>query len=338
MVACARSACRRGSVSNRPFDAVLLISFGGPEGLADIRPFLANVLRGRRVSPQRVEAVVQHYERFGGVSPLTALTRQQALALEATLVADGLPLPVYVGMRNWKPYLPDTLAQMSQRGLRRTVAIVAAAHPSYSACGQYRENVRDARITLTAQGRSPVDVVYAPDFYLHPGFVTANADHVRQALAALDPTVRSRARVVFTAHSIPVAMAEASVYREALRATVEAIAQRLSLTDWALAYQSRSGRPEDPWLGPDVCDYLRDAHTQGLSAVVISPVGFVCDHIEVLYDLDHEAAALCRTLGIPMVRAQTVNSHPAFIRALADLVHSTVEHHSRHRVLPLVGA
>src|SRR5829696_127090 len=207
-----------------PFDAVLIVAFGGPQGLADVRPFLANVLRGRRVSPERIDEVAHHYERFGGVSPLTELTRQQARALEAALASRGVPLAVHVGMRNWHPFLEDTLADMAGRGIRRAIGVPAAAQRSYSGCTQYRENVRDAREALIAKGLRPPDVVYVGDWHEHPGFVAANAEHVRRAYEQLPPEHRTSARLIFTAHSIPMPMAERYPYEAQLQAAARLIA------------------------------------------------------------------------------------------------------------------
>ena len=324
------------------FDAVLLVAFGGPQGPADVRPFLANVLRGRRVSPERVDEVAHHYERFGGVSPLTELTMKQASALQAALEARGLRLPVHVGMRNWHPYLADTLTTMSARGVRRAIGVLAAAQRSYSGCLQYKENVRDARAVMVGAGHHDVDVVYVSDWHTHPGFIEANADHVRRAVAQLPADRRDRARLVFTAHSIPVGMARAYPYEAQLLAAAKLIAERIldeagdaAGLDWSLVYQSRSGRPGDPWLEPDVCDYLRSEAATGLDTVVLCPIGFLCDHVEVLYDLDVEAAEVCRELGIAMVRAEAVNAHPRFIDALADAVAETYERYRRSTPLTL---
>ena len=320
------------------FDAVLLIAFGGPQGPGDVRPFLANVLRGRRVSPERVEEVAHHYERFGGVSPLTELTMKQARALEMTLAARGLPLPVHLGMRNWHPFLADTLTEMSRRGHRRAIGILAAAQRSYSGCAQYRENVRDARVAVQQSGIAPPDITYVGDWHEHPGFIEANADHVRRAYDRLPGDVRDRARLIFTAHSIPVSMAQKYPYEANLEASARLIAQAVGRDEWALVYQSRSGRPEDPWLEPDVCDYLRREQAAGLDAAVLCPVGFLCDHVEVLYDLDVEAAETCRDAGIAMVRAEAVNVHPRFIDALADAVTETYERYRSGRPLPVVAS
>ena len=324
------------------FDAVLIVAFGGPQGRADVRPFLANVLRGRRVPPSRVEEVAHHYELFDGVSPLTALTMKQAELLGSRLKERGMPLPVHVGMRNWHPFLADTLAEMSRAGIRRAVGFLAAAQRSYSSCTQYRENVDAARVTLKEAGLADVEIVYVADWHTHPGFIDANADHVCDALDQLAADVHDRARIVFTAHSIPVSMAERFPYQRQLEETASAVAARVEdrtgrSRDWTLVFQSRSGRPEDPWLDPDVCDYLRDQRAKGLTAAVLSPIGFLCDHIEVLYDLDVEAAAVCRQIGLPMARARAVNDHPRFADAMADAVMQTVTRYSTGRPLTLVS-
>jgi protoheme ferro-lyase len=470
------------------FDAVLFIAFGGPQGPADVRPFLANVLRGRRVAPGRVEEVAHHYGLFGGVSPLTELTLRQAEGLQARLSERGYGLPVRVGMRNWHPFLEDTLAELSRQGARRAIGVIAAAHRSYSGCTQYRENVAAARASLGARGLADVEVCYVGDWHTHPGFIGANAERVRAALMRLPANVRDAARVVFTAHSIPVSMAERYPYQrqieESARLVIASVGRNLGSADaaelkfgptdgqaaivgrnlgsadpaglkfgptdgktaivgrnlgsadaaelksgptdgqaaivgrnlgsadaaelksgptdgqaaivgrnfssadaaelksgptdgqtaivgrnfssadaaelksgptdgqaaivgrnfssadaagHAVVFQSRSGRPEDPWLGPDICDYLREEAAKGLRAVVIAPIGFICDHIEVLYDLDVEAAGVCRELGLPMARAQTVNDHPLFVEALADVVIDTYRRYDRARPLQIVA-
>ena len=317
------------------FDAVLIVSFGGPQGRDDIRPFLANVLRGRRVAPERVEEVAHHYELFDGVSPLTELTQKQADGLRDRLAAAGYPLPVYVGMRNWHPFLTDTLKKMHADGVRRAIGFIAAAHHSYSSCQQYRENVASAQPALRNDG-GHVDITFVDSWFDHPQFIAANAAHIREALARLPGHVREDARLVFTAHSIPKSMADASQYEHQLSASCAAIADQVGLP-WALVYQSRSGRPQDPWLEPDVCDYLRREHAQGLAAAVICPVGFVCDHIEVLYDLDREAADVCTSIGLPMVRAAAVNDHPLFLDMMADVVLRTMRRYETGRPLPIVN-
>jgi len=320
------------------FDAVLVISFGGPNGPADIRPFLANVLRGRRVSPERVEAVAAHYEHFGGVSPITARTLQQADGLRTRLAQAGHPLPVFVGMRNWHPLLPDTFRQMSDAGVRRVVGFIAAAQHSYSSCQQYRENVAAARLALRESGRPDVEVTYVDSWFEHDGFIDANAAHVGDARARLPANRRDHARLIFTAHSIPVSMAEASRYRQQLRTSAALVADRAGMADWTLVYQSRSGRPEDPWLEPDVCDHLREARGQGVTSAVICPIGFVCDHVEVLWDLDVEAAAVAREIGLALARAESANADPRFIDMMADVTLRTIRRAERGRPLPIVAA
>jgi ferrochelatase len=319
------------------FEAVLLVSFGGPEGPADVRPFLANVLRGRRVSPERVEEVAHHYEHFGGISPISELTRQQADGLRARLVQEGRPLPVYMGMRNWHPFLSDTLREMSDAGIRRAIAIILAAQHSYSSCQQYKENVADARAALRASGRPDVDITYVESWFDHDLFIETHAAHVRDALGRLPADLQTGARLVFTAHSIPSPMAEASLYRQQLRAGAERVAARSAMRDWTLVYQSRSGRPQDPWLEPDICDYLRQERANGLKAAVICPIGFVCDHIEVLWDLDEEAAQACREIGLAMARAETANADPRFIEMLADVVLKTIRRYERGRPLSVTA-
>jgi ferrochelatase len=324
---------------SQPFDAVLLIAFGGPQAHADIRPFLANVLRGRRVAPGRAEEVAHHYEAVGGRSPITELTESQAAGLEERLAAAGTPLPVYIGMRNWHPYLADTLEVMARDGVRRALGFIMAAHRSYSSCTQYRENVRDARAELTRRGLPDIEVTYVPDWSSHPLFVEANADRVERALGELAAPLDSRAHLVFTAHSIPESMSAQYPYRRQFEETARLVADRIGRgRSSATVYQSRSGRPEDPWLGPDICEYLREAHAGGVDAAVVSPVGFLCDHVEVLYDLDVEARAVSREIGLPMVRAQAVNDHPRFLDMMTDVVLGVCSRYDRARPLELVPA
>lgn len=309
-------------LADRPFDAVLVIAFGGPEGLADIRPFLANVLRGRRIPPERVDEVAHHYERFGGVSPLTAITKQQADGLRARLAAGGPDLPVYLGMRNWHPLLPDTVRTMARDGVRRAIGFIGAPHRSYSSCTQYRENVWEARRVVAAQGQPDVSIIYVGDWHAREGFIDANARHIQVAREALGPSARD-ARLVFTAHSIPLSMPGVERYLSQLRESARLVAQRLGVPDYSLVFQSRSGRPTDPWLEPDVCAYLRAAAERGLRAAVLCPIGFLCDHVEVLYDLDYEAAAAARDCGVTIARAQAVNNDPAFLDLMAEMVRET---------------
>jgi ferrochelatase len=320
---------------SKPFDAVLVIAFGGPQGPADVRPFLANVLRGRRISPERLEEVVAHYEHFGGVSPLTDITMRQARGLEARLRTAGFELPVYVGMRNWHPLLADTLRKMASDGVHRAIGLVLAAHRSYSSCTQYRQNVVDARAEIVAAGAHDVTVTYTGDWHTHPKFVQANAGRLRAALERLPRDLHDRAQIVFTAHSVPLSMSGAARYRRQIEESSRLVADAAGVSAWVLVFQSRSGRPEDPWLGPDVCEYIPQARAGGASAIVLTPIGFVSDHIEVLYDLDLEAAEACRSVGIPMVRAETVNDDPIFLDMTADVVLDVWRRYESGRPLPI---
>jgi len=222
--------------------------------------------------------------------------------------------------------------------VRRAIGLLAAAQRSYSGCLQYKENVRDARLAVSGGGARPPEIVYVADWHEHPGFIEANAEHIRAAIDRLPPDRHDRARLVFTAHSIPVSMAARYPYEANLRASAEMIAKAVGRDDWTLVYQSRSGRPEDPWLAPDVCDYLVEERQRGLDTAILSPIGFLCDHVEVLYDLDVEAAEACRESGITMVRAEAVNVHPRFIDALADAVTETYRRYDGARPLPVAGS
>jgi ferrochelatase len=293
-------------------DAVLLIAFGGPTRPEEIRPFLENVTRGRRIPPERLDEVVHHYELIGGRSPLNELTFRQADALRRLLGRT----PVYVGMRNWEPSIASTLATMTLDGVRRAVGVILAPHATESSRERYVEAVDEAR---AARGpRAPL-VEYVGSWHVHPLFIDAITEQIRAALAALP----AGTPVVFTAHSIPIAAAERSPYVSELEATARAVAARLDGTPWELAYQSRSGSPRDPWLEPDVNATLTRLAAEGTRAVVVAPIGFVCDHVEVLYDLDVEARATAAKHGLVFARAGTVNDHPLFIRMLADVVRAS---------------
>ncbi len=322
------------------FDAVLIVAFGGPGGPADVRPFLANVLRGRRVPPHRVDEVAANYELFGGVSPLTEITLRQAAELRGRFADAGLSLPVYVGMRNWHPFLADTLREMSRAGIRRAIGFIAAAHHSYSSCRQYKENVRDARRQIVEEGCPDIEITYVDSWFEHPLFVDTMFRHTAEAIQRLPAELRAPARIVFTAHSLPMSLARSSGYEQQLRATCRAVMKKLKRDTpegWTLVYQSRSGLPTDPWLEPDIRDYLRTERSQGLSAAVVVPIGFICDHIEVLFDLDTQAAALCKELDLPMVRAATAGDDPVFIDMMADVCLATWHRYQDYPPLPLAA-
>jgi len=300
-----------------PFDAVLLIAFGGPNAMDDVRPFLANVLRGRPAPPERIEAVVHHYELMGGRSPLTELTGRQAEALRAVLADAGPPLPVFIGMRNWHPYLADTLAEMQRAGVRRAVGFILAAQQNDAGWDRYQRDVAEARALL---GDAAPAVDFTPGWHAHPLFIEAVAARAVAALSTLPVERRAAARLVFSAHSIPVSLAAASPYEAQLREGAALVAARLGFAEHRLAYQSRSGNPRDPWLDPDINDVVREEAARGSRDLLVVPLGFVCDHVEVLYDLDIEAKQTADAAGIGLVRAETVNDHPSFVRMMAQVI------------------
>jgi ferrochelatase len=285
------------------FDALLIVSFGGPERSEDVIPFLENVLRGRDVPRERLLAVADHYYHFGARSPINDQNRALIAALR-----EVVKIPIYWGNRNWDPLLADTVRQMRDDGVQRAIAFPTSAFGSYSGCRQYLENIERARAEV---GEGAPEIVKIPPFSGHPLFLEAMTERVRAALAELPG-----ARVVFTAHSVPLSMAQASPYVAQLETASRSVADAAGAGEWTLAYQSRSGPPTQPWLGPDICEYLRESPRD----TVIAPIGFLSDHMEVIYDLDTEARAVCEELGIRMVRAGTVGTHPAIIRMIAELI------------------
>jgi ferrochelatase len=302
------------------YDALLLVSFGGPEGMDDVIPFLENVLRGRNVPRERMLQVARHYEMFGGVSPINQQNRDLIAALEKELAENGPKLPIYWGNRNWHPLLPDTLAQMANDGIKNALAFVTSAYSSYSSCRQYRQNISDAQ---AAVGPTAPRVEKLRVFYDHPLFIEANVDHIRVALHQFEDL--SAVNLVFTAHSIPESMAVNCDYAEQLAEAGGLIAHALGIKSWQLVYQSRSGSPSQPWLGPDVTEHLRTLHREGVRNVVVAPIGFVSDHMEVVYDLDIEAQKVAGELGMKMVRAATAGTHPAFVKMIRELVVERIE-------------
>jgi ferrochelatase len=305
-----------------PYDALLVVSFGGPESREDVIPFLENVLRGKNVPRQRMMEVAEHYYHFGGVSPINAQTRALIQALREQLSQDQLDLPIYWGNRNWHPLLPETVRQMAADGVRRALAYVTSAYSSYSGCRQYLEEIEAAR---GAVGREAPVIDKLRVFYNHPGFIEATAARVEDALATLPPARVSEAMILYSAHSIPVAMAEGCDYERQLRETAALVSRHLQRSRWRLVYQSRSGPPSQPWLEPDICDAIRQIHAdQTLLDLVIAPIGFLTDHLEVLYDLDVEARAVCEQRGIALARAATVGTHPRFVRMIRELVEERI--------------
>ena len=305
-----------------PYDAILIVSFGGPEGMDDVMPFLENVLRGRNVPRERMLGVAKHYELFGGVSPINEQNRKLIAALRQELEAKGPRLPIYFGNRNWHPMLADTLRQMRDDGVKNALAFVTSAYSSYSSCRQYLEDIERARETV-GPGAPRVEKLRA--FYNHPGFIAANVANVRAALEQIPEERRAEAQVLFTAHSIPESMAQNCDYEGQLKETSSLTANTAGIEKWRLVFQSRSGSPAQPWLGPDVCAALRELRAEGVKDVVVAPVGFVSDHMEIVYDLDTEAMTLCRELGLNMVRAATAGTHPAFIEMIRELIMERID-------------
>ena len=299
------------------YDALLVVSFGGPEGMDDVIPFLENVLRGRNVPRERMLQVAHHYEMFGGVSPINQQNRNLIAALKNELETHGPNLPIYWGNRNWHPLLPATLSQMARDGVQNALAFVTSAYSSFSSCRQYRQNIADAQ-TEVGPDAPRIDKLRA--FYNHPLFIEANVDHIRHALLKLDENARSQAHLVFTAHSIPDAMAANCEYTAQLAEAGKLIAEALRIDRRRVVYQSRSGSPSQPWLGPDVNDYLRELRALGVENVVVAPIGFVSDHMEIVYDLDYEAQNVAKELGLTMVRAATAGTHPAFVKMIRELI------------------
>lgn len=300
-----------------PYDAVLLVAFGGPTKMSEVRPFLDNVVRGRPIPPDRLETVVHHYELIGGRSPIRELTERQAAALRVALSKVGVDLPVYIGMRNWHPLLPDTLAQMGRDGVRRAVGFILSAQQSEPGWDRYVNDVAQAQ---TAVGAQAPQVDHVETWYAHPGFIAAVSARVEDALSALSAEARRAACIVFTAHSIPVAAAERGPYVTQLERGMQLVAEQTHLSRFRLAYQSRSGNPRDPWLEPDILPVVRELAAAGTRVIVVVPLGFVCDHVEVLYDLDVEAKQLAESLGMQYVRAMAPNDHPLFVAMMADVI------------------
>jgi ferrochelatase len=296
------------------YDAILLVAFGGPESPQDVMPFLENVTRGRRVPRERLLEVAGHYDRFGGVSPLNGQVRALRDALTELLLSRGIDLPIHWGNRNWDPLLPDTMAEMASAGIRRVLAVVLSGYSSYSGCRQYLENIEAARQSV---GESAPVVDKVRSFFNHPEFVAASAECLSEALVGFES-----AEVAFTAHSIPASMAAGCDYSEQLQETARLVAEScgVAASRWSVVYQSRSGRPEDRWLEPDIVDHVRRLHEQGVEELVVHPIGFLSDHLEVQFDLDVEVSEVCGELGMRMCRAKTVGVHSRFVGMLGDLI------------------
>jgi ferrochelatase len=318
------------------YDAILVVSFGGPESKAEVIPFLENVLRGKNVPRERVLAVAEHYYHFEGKSPINDQARALIAALEAELQRNGPRLPVYGGNRNWRPLLAETLGTMKQDGVRRALGFVTSAYSSYSSCRQYREDIARAQSEVGA-GAPEVDKLRA--FFNHPAFIAATVERVRDALDAVPADARGNVQIVYTAHSIPTSMSNHCDYVKQLDEVRRLVSAELGQTNDALVYQSRSGAPGQPWLEPDIVDYLGGVKAGNrASAVVLAPIGFISDHMEVLYDLDVEARQLCDSLGLPMTRAKTVGIHPKFVGMIRELIVERTNPEFGRRALGSLGA
>jgi ferrochelatase len=302
--------------------AFLLVSFGGPEGPEDVMPFLRNVTAGRGVPDDRLAEVAEHYYLFGGVSPINAQCRELVSAIEKDFASSGIDLPVYWGNRNWRPHLAETMQTMADDGVSTAIAFATSAYSSFSSCRQYLDDIARARALV---GEKAPQVTKIPPYYRHEAFIGSFIDSAAQAMESLPEEVRAGAELVFAAHSIPESMAAASgphggAYQAQLAEAAALVAAGLGTSSWRLAYQSRSGPPAVPWLVPDISDCLTDLARAGAPAVVVVPIGFVSDHMEVVFDLDVEAARTARELGVPMARAATPGANPRFVAMISSLV------------------
>ncbi len=307
-------------------DAILIVSFGGPESPDDVMPFLERVVEGRNVPRERLEDVAEHYFAHGGRSPINDQNRALKAAVEALLATDGPDLPVYWGNRNWDPLLADTLREMRDDGVERALCFVTSAYSSYSGCRQYREDLASAAAEV---GDGVPELLKLRVYNNHPGFVEPNVDAVLEALAGLDPDLRDDARIVFVTHSIPLTMARHSDYEAQHLDTCRLVMDRVGPRPWDLVYCSRSGPPQIPWLEPDVNDHLEVLAGDGVPAVVVAPIGFVSDHMEVIHDLDVEARETADEHGLAFVRAATVGTDPRFVRLVRDLAVERIEGEDR---------
>ncbi len=299
------------------YQAILLIAFGGPTAPEEIRPYLARVTKGIPIPPERLEEVAHHYEAVGGKSPLNEITFRQAAAVQTLLNARGMKLPVYVGMRNSPPFFVETLKTMAGDGVSRALGFILSSHRTEASWERYQKNIAEGSAELG--GNAPA-VDYCDSWHDHPLFIQTWSELIDAAFAKIKADRKNSPSLVFTAHSLPVPMAARSPYVEQLETSARLIAERLGRRRWSLAYQSRSGKPSDPWLEPDIDSALRKLAANGCREAVVAPIGFVCDHVEVLYDLDIEARNFAADLGVNLVRASCPNDHSTFIRMIAEVI------------------
>jgi ferrochelatase len=316
------------------YDAILLVSFGGPEKPDDVLPFLENVLRGKPVPRERLLEVAEHYYHFGGRSPINDQNRALIAALETELRSHAINLPVYWGNRNWHPLLADTLGRMKRDGIQHALGFFTSAYSSYSGCRQYRENIAAAQ-QIIGPGAPQVDKIRA--FYNHPGYIETVASHASEAIAKVPAERRSSARLLFTAHSIPMSMANTSRYVEQLEEASRLVAAALLHSDHRLVYQSRSGSPSQPWLGPDILEVLGEEQASGARDIVVVPIGFVSDHMEIIFDLDTQARERCIELGLTYQRGHTAGTHPRFVSMIRELIVERITSASNRPALGCYG-
>lgn len=315
------------------YDAILFLSFGGPEGMDDVMPFLENVLRGRNVPVERMKKVAHQYELFGGVSPINEQNRKLIAALKELFEKENFNLPIYFGNRNWHPFLADTMREMKRDGIKRALAFVTSAYSSYSGCRQYLEDIERARATL--EDAPTVDKIRA--YYNHPGFIEPNIENLKSAFEKIPIERHDETEIAFTAHSIPHAMASVSNYQMQLEEACRLISESLNHKNYKLVFQSRSGSPQQPWLEPNICDYLKELKTRGVKDVIVHPVGFISDHLEVIYDLDTAAKSVAEKIGINMIRSQTVGVHPKFVKMIYELIQERIMENLDRKFLGNLG-
>lgn len=314
------------------FDALLLLSFGGPEGPDQVMPFLENVTRGRGIPRARLESVAEHYQHFGGISPINAINRALIESIRAELRERGSDLPVYFGNRNWYPLVEDTVAQMTSDGVRRAAVFSTSAWAGYSGCAQYQEDIARARASV---GAGAPELQKLRQYFDHPLLIEMFSDAIDQAAADLPAPLRDQARLVFTAHSIPLRSVDRcgpGIYPRQVRYAAGLVAEAAGYRDYDVVWQSRSGPPQVPWLEPDVADHLSVLAAAGTRAVIVCPIGFVADHIEVIWDLDSELAELASDLDVALVRAATPNSQPRFARLALGLLDEVADGRPPSRV------
>lgn len=317
------------------YDAILFVSFGAPEKPEDVMPFLRNVTRGRGVPDERLLEVAENYQMFGGKSPLNGQNRELIAALQKSLNEIGLNLPIYWGNRNWHPFLSETIGQMSRDGMTCALAFVTSAYSSYSGCRQYREDIAKAQVESGAE-KMKIDKIRV--FYNHPNFIAVNAENLQNALNQIPAERRVNIEIAFTAHSLPLAMAQNCDYETQLLETCRLVAEAVNHKNWKLVFQSRSGAPHVPWLEPDVNHYLKELKEKGAADVVVHPIGFISDHQEVIYDLDTQAKATAESLGLNLVRAKTPGTHPLFVEMIRELILERINGNPERRAVGTRGA